>query len=73
MEIPGKVSFYCPLVDAKGQAAKLIAVNPAGYYQLEVTVKNGIHTMLIPVAHAALYFTEPEPNIESDSSFEVER
>lgn len=73
MEIPGKVSLYCPLIDAKGTAAKLIAVSPEGYYQLEVTVKGRLHTMLVPVAHAAVYFNEPEPDVESDSGFEVER
>ena len=26
MEIPGNVSLYCPLVDAKGTAATLVAV-----------------------------------------------
>ncbi len=73
MEVPGMVSFYCSLVDAKGQVAKLIAVNSEGFYHLEVTVKGGTHTMFVPVAQTALYFAKPEPNIESDSSFEVER
>lgn len=73
MEIPGKVSLYCPLVDAKGTAAKLIAVNPEGFYHLEVAVKGRLHTMLVPVAQAAVYFTEPEPDVESDVDFEVER
>ncbi len=73
MEIPGMVSFYCPLVDAKGQSAKLIAVNPEGYYHLEVAVKGGTHTMFVPVGQTALYFAEAEPDIGNDSLFEVER
>lgn len=73
MEIPGKVSLYCPLIDAKGTAAKLISVSPDGFYQLEVAVKGRLHTMLVPIAHAAVYFNEPEPDVESDSAFEVER
>lgn len=73
MDIPGKVSLYCSLVDAKGTAAKLIAVNPEGYYHLEVAIKGRLHTMFVPVAQAALYFTEPEPEIGNGGAFEVER
>jgi hypothetical protein len=71
MEIPGNVSLYCPLVDAKGTAATLVAVSPQGYYQLELQVKGKCHTMFVPIAHAALYFAEPEP--EREESFEIER
>ena len=70
MEIPGKVAVYCPLIDAKGSAAKLIAIMD-GHYQLETTVKGRVHTMLLPVAHTALIFTEPEP--EPDPALEIER
>ena len=71
MEIPGKVSLYCPMVDAKGTAATLVAVSPQGFYQVEVVVQGSRHTMFVPVAHAALYFTEPE--VEPDQDFEIER
>jgi hypothetical protein len=71
MEIPGKVSLYCPLIDAKGTAATLVAVSPHGYYQLEVLVKGKKHTMFVPVAHAAVYFAEPEP--EGLEELELER
>ncbi|MCD4748129.1 MAG: hypothetical protein K8R59_02040, partial [Thermoanaerobaculales bacterium] len=62
-----------PLIDAKGTAARLVAVASEGYYQLEVSIKNQVHTMLVPVAHAALYFTEPEPIVGEDTGFEIER
>ena len=71
MEIPGKVSLFCPLIDAKGTPAHLMAVSPQGYYQLEVSIKGKTHTMLVPIAHAAMYFTEPEP--ERSEDFEIER
>jgi hypothetical protein len=71
MEIPGKVSLYCPLVDAKGTAATLVAISPQGYYQVEVSVQGRRHTMLVPVAHAAVYFSEPE--VEPAEDFEIER
>ncbi|MCP4896192.1 MAG: hypothetical protein GY906_04385 [bacterium] len=70
MEIPGKVSLYCPLVDAKGTAAKLITISPQGFYHLEVSVKGNVHTMLVPIAQAALYFTDAET--QSELEFEIE-
>lgn len=70
MEIPGKVSLYCPLVEAKGTAAKLVSISPQGFYHLEVAVKGNVHTMFVPISQAALYFTEPEPALDPD--FEIE-
>ncbi len=72
MEIPAKVSFYCPLVDAKGTPGKLVAVSPDGYYQLEVSLKGRFHTMLLPMAGTALIFSEPEPEVEI-GGMEIER
>jgi hypothetical protein len=66
MEIPGKVSLYCSLVEAKGTAAQLVAVSPAGYYHLEVTVKGQRRAMLVPIASAAVIFAEPEPEPDPD-------
>jgi len=71
MEIPGNVSLYCPLVDAKGTAARLVAVSPQGYYQVEVQIKGRRHTMFVPIAQSALYFADPEP--EREEAFEIER
>ena len=71
MEIPGKVSVYCPLVDAKGTAATLLAITPQGYYHLEVEIRGRRHAMFLPVAHTAMYFAEAEP--ESEDDFEIER
>ena len=70
MEIPGNVSLYCPLIDAKGTAATLVAVSPPGYYHVEVVIKGNRHTMFVPIAHTALYFTEPEP--PRDQEMEIE-
>ena len=71
MEIPGKISLFCPLVDAKGTAATLVSIAPEGYYQVEVSIKGRTHVMFVPIAGTALYFTEPEPEI--DGTFEIER
>ena len=72
MEIPGKVSLYCPLLDAKGTSATLVAVNrESGFYHLEVNIKGQAHTMFVPIAHAALIFSDAEPPREQD--FEIER
>ena len=71
MEIPGKVSVYCPLIDAKGTAATLLAISPQGYYHLEVEIRGQRHVMFVPVAHTAMYFAEPEPAV--DPALEIER
>ncbi len=71
MEIPGKVSVYCPLIDAKGTAATLVAVNQQGYYHLEVEIRGRRHTMFLPIAHTGMYFAEAEPEIEE--GLEIER
>lgn len=71
MEIPGKVSVYCPLIDAKGTAAMLLAVSPQGYYHFEVEIRGHIHAMFLPVAHTAVYFAQPEPEVEE--GIEIER
>ena len=71
MEIPGQVSVYCPLIDAKGTPATLVSVSPEGFYRLEVPIKGNTQVMFVPVAHTALYFTQPEPKAEE--GFEIER
>ena len=71
MEIPGKVSVYCPLIDAKGTAATLLAITEAGYYHLEVEIRGQRHAMFLPIAHTAMYFSEAEPVMEE--GFEIER
>jgi hypothetical protein len=71
MEIPGKVSVFCPLIDAKGTPGTLVTVTPQGYYQLTIAVKGQTHTFFLPVAHTALYFADPEP--EASEEFEIER
>jgi hypothetical protein len=65
------VSLYCPLVEAKGTPAKLVAVHDNGYYHLEVSIKGRFHTMFVPIAGAALYFSDPEP--VPDEAMEIER
>ncbi|HSN53955.1 MAG TPA: hypothetical protein VLT32_04755 [Candidatus Sulfomarinibacteraceae bacterium] len=71
MEIPGKVSVYCPLMDAKGTAATLLAVSPQGYYHLEVEIRGQRHVMFLPIAHTAMYFSQAEPAVEE--GLEIER
>jgi hypothetical protein len=71
MDIPGRVSLYCPLIDAKGTAGTLVSVNDNGYYHVEVAIKGKIHVMFLPIAHTALYFSDPEP--EPEEGLEIER
>jgi hypothetical protein len=71
MEIPGKVTVYCPLIDAKGTPANLVAVSREGYYHLEVAIKGKVFAMLVPIASTGLIFSEPEP--ERIADLEIER
>jgi hypothetical protein len=71
MEIPGKVSVYCPLIDAKGTPATLLAVTDTGYFHLEVAIKGKVFAMLLPIGGTALIFAEPEPERLED--LEIER
>ena len=71
MEIPGSVSVYCPLIDAKGTAATLVSISKDGYYHVSVQVKGNTHVMFLPIAQTALYFSDPEPVPETD--FVIER
>jgi hypothetical protein len=71
MEIPGKVALYCPLIDVKGTVGMLVAISDQGYYHVEVPIKGHTHVMLLPIAHTALYFSDPEP--EAEEGFEIER
>ena len=71
MDIPGKVSVYCSLIDAKGTAATLVSISDNGYYQVEVQIKGRSHVMFLPIANSALYFSEPEAIPEPE--FEIER
>ena len=48
-----------------------MAVSSEGYYHLEVEIRGKRHTMFLPVAHTAMYFAEPEPEVEE--GFEIER
>ncbi len=71
MEIPGKVSVYCPLIDAKGTAATLVSISADGHYHVEVQIKGRVHVMFLPISQTALYFADPEP--VPDVEFEIER
>ena len=71
MEIPGQVSVYSPLIDAKGTAATLVSISSDGYYRVEVQIKGRTHVMFLPISNTALYFSEPEPVPEPE--FEIER
>ena len=71
MEIPGKVSLFCPLIDAKGTPATLVAISPQGFYHVEVAIKGHPHVMFVPIAQTAMYFSEPEP--EPEEGLEIER
>ena len=71
MDIPMKVLVTCPLAELKQVGAKLIAVSPIGYYELQITYGANTHTVLLPITGTAL--TSTEPILSPPPGFELER
>lgn len=71
MDIPTKVLATCPIAEMKQVSAKLIAVSPVGYYELQIVFGSNTHTVLLPVAGTTL--TSQEPVLSPPPGFEVER
>ncbi len=71
MDIPMKVFVTCPMNELKQVPAKLIAVSPNGYYELQVAYGANTHTVLLPIDATAL--TSAEPILSPAPGFELER
>lgn len=71
MEIPSKVSVFNRTLEVKGKAGILVAINEAGFYEINMDVNARNHTVLFPIADTVVIFNEPLPATSAD--FEVER
>ena len=71
MEIPAKISVFSPILEIKGNAGTLIAVNEQGFYEVALQVKDRMHTVLFPIAGTVILFSDPRP--QAGAEFEVER
>ncbi len=64
MDLPALVAIYCPAMDMKNRAGRLISVSPHGYYEVILDFAEGSHTALLPIEGTSLVFTEPIPSTE---------
>jgi hypothetical protein len=71
MEIPSRVSVYNQTLGVKGNAGLLVAVNETGYYEVNLEVKDRVHTVLFPIGDTVLIFNEPVPQLAPE--FDIER
>lgn len=71
MDLPALVAIYCPALDLKNRAARLLSVSPHGYYEVILDFADGGHTALLPIQGTAIVF--PEPIVTSGTMPDLER
>jgi hypothetical protein len=61
MDLPALVAIYCPGMELKNRAGRLLSVSPHGYYEVILDFADGSHTALLPIQGTAIIFPEPIP------------
>jgi hypothetical protein len=59
MDLPALVAIYCPAMELKNRAGRLVSISPHGYYEVILEFAEGSHTALLPIEGTGLVFTEP--------------
>jgi hypothetical protein len=62
---------YNQLLGLSGTQGLLVALRPDGCFEIQLPSQGKVHTVLLPVAHTALVFAEPEP--ETSPEIDIER
>ena len=70
MELPARVMVYNQLLGLSGTQGLLVALRPDGCYELQLPSQGKVHTVLLPVAHTALVYAEPEPEAAPETDVE---
>lgn len=65
MDLPALVAIYCPAMELRNRAGRLISVSPHGYYEVILEFSDGSHTALLPIQGTAIVFPEPIANAET--------
>lgn len=65
MDLPARVVIYCPALELKNKPGRLIAVLPAGYYEVRLDFADRNHTALLPISGTAIVFSDPNPATET--------
>jgi accessory colonization factor AcfC len=71
MEIPTDVIIYIDQINSEPKRGRLLAVNPSGYYEVNLATAGGPRRALLPVARTYVFTTEVE--VETGLVTEVER
>ncbi len=61
MDLPALVAIYCPAMELKNRAGRLVTISPDGYYEVILDFTDGSHTALLPIHGTAIVFPEPIP------------
>jgi hypothetical protein len=71
METPTDVLIYIDQITGEAKRARLLAISPDGYYEVNLQTAGGMRRALLPVAKTFVFATELE--IEATLVTEVER
>lgn len=66
-----KVFIYNELLGLKGSSGVLQGLNPMGYYDVLLKIKEGRHRLFLPISQTVVIFSEPI--IEMDQELELEK
>jgi hypothetical protein len=72
MEYPTEVHVYFEQMTGDAKRARLLAISPNGYYELNLQTASGVRRALVPIARTILVAAEVEPSATVDAP-EVER
>jgi accessory colonization factor AcfC len=71
MEIPTEVILYFDQITGEAKRARLLAVSPDGYYEVNLQTAGGPRRALLPIAKTFVFATEVEE--EPGLAVEIER
>jgi hypothetical protein len=72
MEVPSEVHVYLDSMAGEAKRARLLAISPHGYYELNLQTASGVRRALVPIGRVILIATEIEPGATTDGP-EIER
>jgi len=72
MEYPTDVHVYFDGMSGEAKRARLLAISPHGYYELNLQTASGVRRALVPIGRTILIGSDVEPGVTVDAP-EVER
>jgi len=71
METPADVLVYFEQIAGEPKRARLLAISPLGYYEVNLTTASGVRRTLLPIQRTIL--VAPEAEEEPEAALEIER